>query len=150
MKHRRAITLLGLGTLLFAFTACETTPATATASPDPTAVEAQRPPVKKGMTAEEVLAALGEPNARRPIDDPRVAEGEEWLYRSRSESHVGSAAVSINETFYIDPITGEDKVILDPVTGSEIYVVEREVRLYIIDGVLAGWKVDSVERADYR
>ncbi len=95
------------------------------------------------MTAEEVRDKLGEPAEVVTITDPRIEDGEEWVYREKFERFLGMAATDTIEVAYVDPITGEMRTRMEMVMGEEREQIKRAIRLYIIDGVLLGWKVED-------
>ena len=130
-----------LGVLLFA--ACETRHLTPGGSPE------RNPRIRIGMNAEEVKAVLGEPHEERAPDPVKLPACVEWRYELRLSAFIGGNAVEINETPYIDPITGEAKVILDPVVRHERKEVERTVFILFNNAKVVGWRVEDHSKRRY-
>ncbi|MFP4282787.1 MAG: hypothetical protein ACLFR7_08585 [Opitutales bacterium] len=140
MNLRRSLSLLALFLSLSLLLGCETNTPSSTPGESAPVTE---PIVRRGMTAEEVRDKLGEPAEVVTITDPRIEDGEEWVYREKFERFLGMAATDTIEVAYVDPITGEMRTRMEMVMGEEREQIKRAIRLYIIDGVLLGWKVED-------
>ncbi len=70
--------------------------------------------VKRGMTSAEVRGLLGNPNNISPFPAGEL-KGEVWTYRISVVKRTNFIAASMEEIPFVDPITGEMKMIKEPV-----------------------------------
>lgn len=151
LKNRARVGGVSVLVLSLWLAACRQTPASPGADVAPSAGEAEEsaPVVAKGMTAAEVKARLGEPLEITPIEDP-AATVEQWTYRLRNEKFERMSPTRVRATPAVDPYSGNSLTVIDPEFDQEFQIIVRTFRLYLVNGVLIGWKVDDAVGKDYR
>jgi hypothetical protein len=88
-----------------------------------------------GMTAEQVRALVGAPQAVRP--DPAGGVGDEfWHYRHKRDEVVRQVSIGTRDVPAVNPITGQDIIIKEPIMGNEYTTLYLDFELLIIDGRL--------------
>lgn len=111
---------------------CSTAGTTAASS---AAAESPRPTLQQGMSAEEVVAILGEPNAKTK-DSDGDGRVEVWVYLRPINTSVRQVAASMASVPWVDPVTGELRYISEPVIGMQRTEFVEELRLRLDDGRL--------------
>ncbi|MFZ5495641.1 MAG: hypothetical protein ACOZE5_09950 [Verrucomicrobiota bacterium] len=87
------------------------------------------------MTTDQVLALVGRPQAVRP--DPAGGAGDEfWHYRYKRDEVMRQVSIGTRDVPAVNPLTGQDIVIKEPVMGNEYTVLYLDFELLIIDGRL--------------
>ena len=99
--------------------------------------------ITKGMDAEELLAALGEPISVEQVDAERPGI-EIWTY-AKENSQVQLVTTGMRETPYIDPISGVETTIKDPILSPMRTSVEEKTKFLVADGKVVSWKVERDE-----
>lgn len=88
-----------------------------------------------GMTADQVRAQVGAPRTIRP--DPAGGLGDEfWHYRHKRDEMMRQVSIGTRDVPAVNPLTGEDIIIKEPVMGNESAILYLDVELRIIDGRL--------------
>lgn len=139
MKSRVAI--LGLALMALSLAGCSTAPSAATGKPDPWRALA------KDMTADQVRAALGEPIQVRPMQSPGA---EIWVYRRTAARDVRMVPLKMQDIPYVDPLTGQQRTIQEPVYSQEVRTVEEELNLLLYQGKLVSWKGRYLDARTYQ
>lgn len=132
------------------FTGCETIPQKPKTE-DAAAVVKNKGAVllEKGMLVADIRAMLGEPRDIVPIDEVNFL-GEAWFYTDNFEKYLGEVVVDLEHIPYTDPVTGEEREILDPIMGQEFLNIIQVTILYVQNDRLVGWKQKIEEERDYR
>lgn len=113
--------------IMLLFSACETS---TNSSPAVT--------LTKGMSIEQINMEMGEPMEVVPTDIYK-GKGEAWIYKKIRTTTSQTASHTI-DVLYIDPITGEEKIIKQPVAELQSTKHKFLTTLYVLDGKLIGWK----------
>ena len=131
----------GLALLAAILAACSSAPSAAPAKPDPWRSLA------KDMTADQVRVALGPPIDVRPMQYPGA---EIWVYRRMTARDVGMVPLKMEDIPYVDPATGQQRTIQEPVYSQEVRTVEEELQLLLYGGKLVSWKGRFLEARTYQ
>lgn len=99
--------------------------------------------IEKGMSAEDLLAAIGEPNEIRAAT-PAVEGTEIWVYRKVNEN-VALVLSGTVETPGFNPITGLPSPTIDNVYTPETSRYKEETLFLMVNGVMTAWKVQREE-----
>jgi hypothetical protein len=146
MKTERSSRLLVLttGLVLGLLPGCASAPSDQEA--DPKAAQGPAPGgerslaanLRKGMTQEQVREMLGNPAQIRPV---RGAEGtsERWVYERRVSQVVDQQATGSQDVPYIDPFTGEMRMIQEPTYSQVTKTITEELHLLWRNGGLESW-----------
>lgn len=126
MKQKYII--LTIIALAFSLFGCETT----------TQTEEEAVTLTKGMTTDEIVAAMGDPIEIIPTNIYQ-GRGEAWTFKKIITTTSQTASHTI-EIPYIDPITQERKIINEPVLEMHATKHRFLTTLYVLDGKLIGWK----------
>lgn len=97
------------------------------------------PELKKGMTAAELKAVLGEPKEVRPFVVNDVAS-EVWVFERRVPGKTRQVVARMREVPYVDPITGVMRMIQEPVHENETTTLIEVTEVLMFSGVVAEWK----------
>lgn len=128
---RAKIAILGLALAGLILAGCANMPSTPAAEQDPWQALA------KGMTADQVRAAFGQPINVRPMQTPGA---EIWVYRRMTAREVGLVALKTEDIPFNDPFSGQQRTIQEPVYSQEERTVEEELQLLLYEGKLMSWK----------
>lgn len=121
----------------FGLSACETTESGKEIDPKSAPVE-----IQKGMTAEDLVAAIGEPDEVREATPP--VEGTEiWVYQKVDES-VSLVLSGTTQTPGMD-IGGVQMTITDNVYTPSTSRYVEETQFLMVDGIMIAWKVRKNE-----
>lgn len=104
----------------------------------PVGASREAPPFAKlalGMTADEVRALVGAPRSIRP-DPAGGAGGELWHYRQKLDEMMRQVSVGTRDVPAVNPLTGENIVVKEPVMGNESAILYLDVELLITNGRL--------------
>lgn len=93
----------------------------------------------KGDTADKLLAAVGEPDERKPFRADEIA-AEVWIYKRRIPGAVRQVPSSTRDVPYVDPLTGNMRMLQEPVYSNERTTFDETTELLLINGQLAEWK----------
>jgi hypothetical protein len=99
------------------------------------------------MTADQVRVALGPPIDVRPMQSPGA---EIWVYRRMTARDVGMVPLKMEDIPYVDPATGQQRTIQEPVYSQEVRTVEEELQLLLYEGKLVSWKGRFSEARTYQ
>jgi hypothetical protein len=124
---------------------CATTPATPKAATRPaTAATAESAPatadqsknLRKGMSASEIRALWGEPLATHTGKEP----GESILvYYFDVLTTQRMIAATVIERLAVDPISGETRMVTEPVLSPQKVTVTQTIVLQLLDDKLVSW-----------
>lgn len=99
--------------------------------------------VEKGMSVEDLVEGLGEPDEVVPYGDQEGAEL--WVYlKERTDSNMVST--EMKEIPFIDPVTGVEGTQLQNVMSPEITISRTKTVFLVVERIVAAWKVE--EKAD--
>ncbi len=90
--------------------------------------------LKFGMRQSQVRSWLGEPLKVVPVLSPPATE--QWIYETRLPPTYRTIAIEIQEVPWVDPISGEFKIIREPLTGQQRIDGVEILTLTFRDGVL--------------
>lgn len=100
--------------------------------------------LRKGMATAELISMLGEPGAVDPYpSDPDLVEV--WTYE-RTRSTTEMVSTGVNEVPFVDPITGEQRMILDPIFAPETITKSETIEILVTGETVLAWKVKEKER----
>ena len=93
------------------------------------------------MTREEVRTAVGAPDDTRPsgVD---AAQADVWVYR-RTRTNVVQKTVGSQNVPYVDPFTGQTRMIPEPIYAMETTTIVLHVTLFWKEGVLERWTTET-------
>jgi hypothetical protein len=126
------------GLCLLALPACSTTPSSAVEQKNPTRA------LRKGMTPAAVRAVMGEPVEVVPLPAPE-GTSERWLYRQLPRNVVEQKVTGTQEIPYVDPITGQQRMIPEPVYSNVTTTIVEEIHLLWFNGELISWTTQRKE-----
>ena len=130
MAMRPPLRFMSLATLaLLALAGCSSGPTAASRDANPFARLAL------GMTVDEVRTLVGAPRSIRP--DPAGGAGDEfWHYRHKLDETSREVSIGTRDVPAVNPLTGEEIIIQEPVMAREFAILYLDVELKIIDGRL--------------
>ncbi|EDY82097.1 hypothetical protein VDG1235_1717 [Verrucomicrobiia bacterium DG1235] len=100
--------------------------------------------IAKGSSTEDLIALLGEPKTIKAYEgDPENVTI--WIYETE-KSQTDMVAYETQEIPYIDPITGEERMIEEPLYKAETKTRTQITQVYVVDEKVIGWKVDFEEK----
>lgn len=91
------------------------------------------------MRRSEVANYLGPANEVKPIADAGAA-GEIWVYTTTFPGPSRQVAATMREVEFVDPITGEMRMIQEPVFKNELTTITEITELLFIKDLLVEWK----------
>lgn len=142
----RPLSVLFLTSLLaLATIGCETTSA---ASQSRSTTQSGKPKIRIGMSSADVKEVMGDPAQSLPLES-LGENGTEWQYKLFLTAYVGAKPVEMVRTPYIDPITGEQREILDPIYRPEHKDVRRLLHIYFLEDEVVGWTVEDYSSLRY-
>lgn len=92
--------------------------------------------LRKGMTEVEIRAAWGEPKA---VHAGKQDNETILVYQFDVLSTQKMVAAAMTEIPAIDPITGESRIVMEPVLKPQQVTVTQTIVLQLIDGQLVSW-----------
>jgi hypothetical protein len=95
----------------------------------------------KGMKPEEVRQALGNPVRVQPLKVPE-GKAERWIYTRGKKTETRRVATGTMDLPYVDPITGQTRMIPEPVYSDEATTITEELHLFWHNGELVDWKIE--------
>ncbi len=144
MKGHSTALILGsmLTTLLFA--SCSTGGTDSTMSESNIAAPAtqlvdEEMQLSKGMDTADIIDRYGLANSIEPLER-QGQQFEVWTYKSKTSLYEGMKPTSFDRVLYLDPITGENKEELVPVTQTIRQNLQVVTELLINEGKLLEWK----------
>jgi len=103
--------------------------------------------VARGSPTEDLIALLGEPQSIEPFEgDPERIQI--WTYHI-TKTDTNFVGFNSKEVPWVDPITGELKMILEPDYQPKTTIRTDTVRVYIMNDKVLSWKVDRKKRSYY-
>ena len=96
--------------------------------------------ITKGMSADELKAALGDPDDISPFKDNEGAEV--WTYR-KIDKTVDMVVTGTKDVPYVDPFTGEQKMLQESVLNPETRTTETETKFLVVFGKVAAWNTNQ-------
>lgn len=100
------------------------------------------------MTADEVRAAWGQPNAVIPLENA-PAPGETWRYQQVLRTVERQVAATVEEIPFVDPLTGAYRPQKEIRQSQETISVVQITDLIMIGDKLQGWKRSVNEERAY-
>lgn len=147
---RANIAILGLALAGLILAGCANMPSTPAAEQDRKAQPSQQDPwqaLAKGMTADQVRAAIGQAINVRPMQTPGA---EIWVYRRMTAREVAMVPLKTQDVPYVDPVTGQQRMTQELVYSQEVRTVEEELQLLLYEGKLVSWKSRFLEARNYQ
>ncbi len=130
---------IGLAALLVAGCASSTTAPNGSADPRTPAAKIPAAGLNKDMTPEQVRSLLGNPDSTKPMKAPE-GHSEVWTYQLHRSTNVRMVPVGSHDVPYVDPMTGEQRMISEPAYERESVDVVEELRLLWYNDRLVSWK----------
>jgi hypothetical protein len=97
--------------------------------------------LKKGQTATQVKALLGEPASIRPFPASVAGLGaEEWVYRRVLAESERQVPITTREVPAVNPITGLPFTVNEPVYETQAGAVVEVTALLMVEDRLIAWK----------
>ncbi len=100
----------------------------------------ERPRIEIGMTAAQVRERIGEPLRIKKVDNEAGLPSEIWYYETTTKVGVHEEALSTRDVPYINPKTGIEQIIKEPVYSLVDDYVTETTALVMVDGHLTGSK----------
>jgi hypothetical protein len=152
----RNISLVVVGLFVALLAGCASTTASDAGRPGPAQAGAantgtlQMPldGLQKGMTTEQVRNLWGKPEQIRPLK-AGAQSGEVWVYRRPVSQTVQEVPMRMQEIPYVDPMTGQTKMIKEPVYEQQHIVLIETTELLMFEGRLINWKKSQKEERSY-
>lgn len=95
--------------------------------------------LQKGMSGDQIREMFGEPDSIAPFPSQEVVS-EVWTYSRPVGSTTTQEVTGTSDTVYVDPITGETKMVPQPEYRTVVLNIEDTVELLMIGGQLQEWK----------
>jgi hypothetical protein len=105
--------------------------------------------LQKGMTTEQVRNLWGKPEEVRLLK-AGAQSGEVWVYRRPVSETMEEVPVRMQEIPYVDPLTGQTKMIKEPVYEQQSVVLIETTELLMFEGRLINWKQSQKEERSFR
>ena len=141
-------TIIGIVVTILIATACTTSetvaPTPETASP----VKTDSARISRGMTQEEVLKILGEPE-KKEVASTADATLEIWHYAFVVGQTTEMVQTDTRMTHYSDPVTGVERDIPEPVMSPQTTVIKQTIQLMFENGLVVTWKNQTVKKVNY-
>ena len=137
----RNLSFILLANVLFFTSGCETPPDTQL----PNLTEAFT--VKRGTTAAELVAVLGEPKIKHPVAAYSV-DAEIWVYHRTMGTESKSVFTGTEEHKFWDPFRREMIVFEVPVYQPEVSSNVEMTEILMVKDQVYSWKRKSSERRD--
>ena len=99
----------------------------------------------KGMTGDEVKELIGEPDSTRQVSE----QTQVWVYEETNQQ-IRAVQPETREVPYVDIVTGELKTRPEGVTNIETSSTTLITELYMVNGVLVGWRESVREAVDFQ
>ena len=142
-----SITIGIIATILMA-TACTTTDPAAPASETASSVKKKPTEIVRGMTQEEILAILGEPEKKEVATTEDVTR-ENWHYTFIVRRGVDMVQTDTRMVPYIDPLSGEMREIPEAILSPQSTVIKQSIQLLFEGGLVISWKSQITEDVGY-
>ncbi len=92
------------------------------------------------MTVAQVRERIGEPQRIKKVDHEAGLASEIWYYETTVQTGVHEEPLTTRDVPYIDPKTGIEKIIKEPVYSLVTDYVTETTALVMVDGHLTGSK----------
>ena len=79
----------------------------------------------------------------------RSPGAEVWIYRRTAVVGVDLVPTGTEDVPYVDPLSGQTRMIQNPVYNQETRTVEEELQLLLYEGRLVSWKRGFREKRSY-
>jgi hypothetical protein len=99
----------------------------------------------RNMTGQQVRSVLGQPVRVAPMEAPEGA-AEVWTFRRSVVTGTREVQTGVRDVPWMDPVSGESRMLQEPVYGLETTFATEEIELLIFEDRLLDWKrkwVDS-------
>ncbi len=103
--------------------------------------------VKRGTTAEDLIANLGEPDLRHPLEDYSV-HAEVWVYHRTMGTDSKLKLTGTEDQRYWDPATRQVVVIQVPSYAPEVTSNVEVTEILMIKDQVYSWKRKNTTRRD--
>lgn len=141
--RRTATRKVAFALSVFALALCSGPTAQANHASKPAAAPASksaRPKIAIGMTAAEIRALIGAPTKIKKVPRKEGVEAEVWYYDFTVPGEMRDVALTTRDVPYINPKTGVETIIKEPVYSQVQDYVTETTALVMVDGVLTGSK----------
>lgn len=140
----KRFTLLPLATVLLLLNGCLTPPASseraAPVQPATAGLPGKFQRLQRGLTAQQVIELCGSPDKREPFPTELTTRAEKWTYEETLATEQRQVPVSTREVPYVDPITGVQRMLQEPVYELQSIQLVETVELLMLEGQLLNWK----------
>lgn len=126
------LTLAGLA-VAFALGGCASSTTTARSNQEP---EHPAAALRRGMSPAQVELIMGKPDEVRHVAN-QGSTIDIWLYRRAIGSRVEGIAPTVVEVPWVDPVTGELKLLREPLNSEQRIDFVEELSVYLASGQLA-------------
>ncbi len=109
-------------------------------APEPQSPARPVPKISVGMSAAQVIERIGQPTRIKKVPNEAGLVSEVWYYETTVKVGVHEEALSTRDVPYIDPKTGIEKILKEPVYSLVNDYVTETTALVMIDGFLTGSK----------
>lgn len=106
------------------------------------------PQLKAGLSREIVRGLFGEPAETRP-SGATPTQATVWIYRQRRLINSTQKITGTENRLYVDPITGQERTVPEPVYTQVNDYADEELRLTWIDNQLLSWKRTRRGESDF-
>ena len=103
-------------------------------------------PITTGMTPAQIEQVLGKPAEIRPMHAGEH-DAEVWIYLRQGDPVVRQVTTGMREVPYVDPLTGVQKTLSEPIYAYVTETPRLELRLLVFQGSLVHWR-QSVRGSD--
>ncbi len=95
-------------------------------------------PLRLGLRRSEIKTILGRPTAVRPMESGD-GKAEVWVYDRPVKTAVRPVSTGMRDVPWVDPITGEMRMLQEPIIEYETESRRVELRLLMFHGHLINW-----------
>lgn len=95
-------------------------------------------PLRLGLRRAEIRELLGRPSAVRPMESGD-GKAEVWVYDRPVQTSVRAVSTGMRDEPWVDPITGEMRMLKVPILEYETESRHVELRLLMFHGRLINW-----------
>jgi hypothetical protein len=89
------------------------------------------------MSAADVRQRFGAPAEIRPYEKVESVKAEIWVYHGTEFGGVREVGGGVREVPYVDPLSGQTKMMQEPLTRLERMSIRHTVQLLMIEGRVA-------------
>lgn len=95
-------------------------------------------PLQLGLRRQQIKELLGQPTAVRPME-AGDGKSEVWVYNRTGKQRVRETVATMSDVPWVDPITGEMRMLKEPVISYITETYKVELRLLMYRGHLINW-----------